>query len=81
MKNFIMQFLGALVILLGGSFFLKGKFKNFFKKKSDSTKIPKIKPLQKPPDVAKIKEEFKNETPKESVDRVNNLFDELFPGD
>jgi len=82
MKDFIMQLLGLLVIILGGAFFLKGKIKNPFKNKNNKTEIPPdIKPLPKPPDIEKILEEFKNETPEESVDHLSRLLNELFLGD
>ncbi len=77
MKNFIIEILGILVVLLGGAFLLKGK--NPFKKKHDIIEPPIIRPILKPPDVEKIKEEFKNETPQESVDHITRLLDELFP--
>lgn len=81
MKNFIIQLLGLLVVLLGGSFFLKGKFKNLFTKKETFEEPPEIRPLPKAPDTEKIREEFKNETSEESIVHVNDLFDELFPRD
>ena len=80
MKNFIIEILGILVVLLGGAFFLKGKIKNPFKK-PETIIPPKINPLPKPPDIEKIKEEFKNETPQESAGHVNALLTELFPRD
>ena len=80
MKDFLIEILGILVVLLGGAFFLKGKFKNPFSK-TKKEKPLEIKPLPKVPDIDKIREEFKNETPKESADHVTNLLNELFPGD
>ena len=79
MKDFIIKILGTLVVLLGGTLLFKNKFKNPFNKKEPFIMPPGVKPLRKPPDISKIKEKFKNETPEESVDHVNDLFDELFP--
>ena len=81
MEEFITQLLIILVALLGGAYFLKGNVKNPFKKKDPPIFPSGVRPLADPPDISKIKEEFKNETTEESVDHVNDLFDELFPGD
>ena len=80
MEELITQILAILVILLGGAFFLKGNVKNPFKKKEPPIIPSGVGPLAKPPDISKIKEKFKNETPEESIDHLNDLFDELFPG-
>ena len=83
MKDFIIQILTILVLTLGGAFFLKGKLKfPPFRGKEKSFEEPlPSPPLIKPPDIEKIKEEFKDETPKESADHVTDLLNELFPGD
>ena len=39
------------------------------------------KPKIKPPDLNKIKEAIKDETPQESTDHVNSLLNDLFPND
>lgn len=79
MKDFIIQLLGILVVLLGGAFFLKGKFGNLLKGKKTLKEPPPVPILQKPPDIEKIKEEFKNETPKESAHSVTDMLSKLFP--
>ncbi len=83
MKDFIISLLSALIILLGGAFLLKGKIKNPFKNKNKNEIIipPPLKLLPKEPDIEKIREEFKNETPKESSHRITDLLNELFPRD
>jgi hypothetical protein len=78
MKDLITQLLTLLVLILGGTFFLKGKIKNPFKKKKREFSS-EVRPLGEPPDVEKIKEEFKNETPKQSAHRVTNMLAKLFP--
>ena len=79
MKDFFIQLLTVLVIFLGGAFFLKGKLKNPFRKGKETIIPPGINPLPKPPDIEKIREEFKNETPKESAHHVTDMLHKLFP--
>ena len=78
MKDFIISLLTGLILLLGGAFLLKGKIKNPFKNK-EITKPSDIKPLPKPPDIEKIREEFKNETSEESSHHITDLLNDLFP--
>ena len=78
MGNIFNWLIGIIIAAVGYIFYLKGKKGGFGK---GFIKPPTIPPLPKAPDIEKIKEEFKNETPEESVDRVNDLLDELFPGD
>ena len=62
-------------------FFAWGKLKNKFLKKGSNDIVipPELKPLAEKPDPEKIKKEFKDETPQESVKHVHDLFAKLFP--
>lgn len=79
MKNFILEIITLLALLIGGGLFVKAKF--LPKKTLPFIPPPPPKPLPEAPDRERIIKEIKNETPQESVDHVNALFDELFPSD
>ena len=75
------QIINILIGLGGAGFFafliLKGRKDKRDNDRFDTYKESKV--TIKPPDLNKIKEGIKDETPQESVDHVNNLFNELFP--